>query len=433
MLRDRNNMNVGYILGGVAATTVIILIGGNIYADKKLQDFYQLNHNSALQIKVNTFDMGLLSGEAKSTVSLNLDPCHPQDKLSFEVIDTIKRHPTGYVIHSRILYPYQTEQNLKRIFGQQDPLRLETKIKWSGAAQFHLSSPVIEHKDDDFFFQSKGMDLKFNLSPTDYKHFQDFSLVIPAITIGDQSNYFALEQFNAKTNHMHLSKIIPNATSEASAHLIRFKSYSPHSYGVDVNLQQLKAKSQILSNNKLLNLKNSFEIEKITLADAATTGKVKFNLSVNELDAAKFQTFYDVIDRNSTVCNPNAEQEILNAFLDMLGQGVKVASKENIFSLGKSQITTEFEATLNKGKYDNLDMFVAALPMQLTAQGRLETSRAFIHDILTLSPQHDQNTSMEQVETIIQQLSAQGMLKEDGNRLVSRFEYKFGEPRFSNY
>lgn len=426
-------MKVGYIIGGVTATTLAIFIGGNLYADKKLKSFYQLNHNSALHIKVSEFNMGFLSGEAKSTVSLNLDPCHPQDKLSFEIIDTIKRHPTGYVIHSRILYPYETEQNLKRLFGQQDPLNIETKIKWSGAAKLHLNSPVVDHKDGDFFFQSKGMDLTFDVSSKDHKHFQNISLNIPAITLGDASNYFALEQLNAKANQMHLSKIIPNTVSEVSAHLMRFKSYSSYSYGVDVNLQQLKAKNQVSSKNNVFNFKNNFEINKIMLADSTSTGKLKLNLAINDLDSAKFQTFYDVINRNSNICNPNADHEILKAFLDVLGQGIKIDSKDNIFSLGDSQITSEFEATLNKGKYDNLEMLTAALPMQLTAQGRLETSRAFIHEMLKFSPPHHQTNSVEQVEAIIQQLSMQGMLKADGEQLVSRFEYKFGEPRFSNY
>ena len=170
------------------------------------------------------------------------------------------------------------------------------------------------------------------------------------------------------------------------------------------------------------------------LNEKTDTGKLKFNVDIKEVNEKLFQDFYEVIDKNSSVCNKNADQEILQAFLKVLGQGISIESKENLFSFNeKSQFSADFEASLNKGDYKNLELLMTVLPMQLTAQGRLETSKTFLNDLLSIGANQTNFQQSGYLDGLIENLIIQGMAQHHGDKLVSRFEYKFGEPRFSNY
>ena len=427
-------MNIKYIIGGITVTAITIITGGSLYADQKLEKIYQMQHDSALKIKVNEFDMGLLSGKAKTTVSLALDPCYPENTLSFEVMEDIKRNFTGYTITSRIAYPYEVEQQLKRFFNDQDPLTLTSQLYWSGKAKLHLHSPTLQHQEGDFFLQSKGIDFKLDLAEQDYKHLKDISLIVPSVTFRDQQNYFEVNNLKFNTNDLHLAKLIPNSKSIFSADAIRIKSYSTYGKNIDFNFEKLNGLTENILKDQAFQLKNSFSIEEIQMGEQSTKGTLKFNLAITDVDEKLFQNFYQVIDRNSSVCNSNADQEVLQAFLKVLGQGLKIESKENIIAFNnESQLRADFEASLNKGNYQNLDTLMATLPMQLTAQGRVETSKEFLAHLVSLGQASTITNKSDYVDGLIQNLMVQGMLQTQGNKLVSRFEYKFGEPRFTNY
>ena len=59
----------------VLATTVI---GGNLYADKGLNSYYQQNQKSNLMsLQYHNFNMGAMQGSADWVAEFTIDPCIP--------------------------------------------------------------------------------------------------------------------------------------------------------------------------------------------------------------------------------------------------------------------------------------------------------------------------------------------------------------------
>ena len=426
-------MNNKLIIGGAGLGILAIFGGGNLYADQQLKKFYHSAQHSTLKVTTNEYNMGLFSGQAKKTVSLMLDPCQPDDLLSFDVIDHIKRGVTGYNIESRIALPAETEKQLKSFFNNKDPLSLDTQVSWFGKVKLHLHSPEIKHQKDNIILESKGIDFKLNTNTKDPKSFYDLDLSIPLIIATDQDNQFELKNLKLKGDQFHLSKLLPSSVSTFSTDKFRIKNHSISEQPFDLNLENMKGKSEnIIKDNKLY-LKNTFEIQSVQLNQQSEKGALKFNFNALDIDAKAFEAFYAVVDRNSTTCAPNADKENIEALIKVLEKGVKIESKDNVFAFHpNSQLRLDTEAKFTAGKYDNIDMLIAALPTQLTAEGQITTSKTFINDLLSIGQKSALSNNPAQLDRMIEGMIAQGMLKQNGNQLISKFEYKFGEPRFLN-
>lgn len=417
-------------LGGALGACAVIITGGNLYADQKLKDFYQNStHNSGLSIKSTEFDMGLLSGHATSTVEFILDPCQPNDKISIQVTDQISRGIFGYTSTSKIHYSDKVKTELNKFFGQQEPLLIKTSLNWLGNAKVNITSPAIDHKDAEFYLNSKGVELSFESNNKDFKLIKNIVFNMPSLTVGDNENYFSMDKLHLNANQVHMTQIINNSDIDLSLNLMRIKTYGP--YPTDFNIEKINTLSKTKIDNDLLNITNQFKIGNFSLPNANKTGNLQFNFDIKDINSTALQAMYNTIEEGSKTCQPDNEQKIIQAMLDIFEHGAKIESKNNLIKIGESTLASEFSAILGKGQYDNIDMFAAAAPMQFTAEGRVDTSRAFILELLKLNPrQADQADA--QVDQVIAQLQSQGMLKQEGQKITSKFEYKYGAPRFTN-
>lgn len=417
-------------LGGTLGACAVIITGGNLYADQKLKDFYQHStQSSGLSIKSNEFDMGLFSGHAKSTVEFILDPCKPNDKISFQVTDQISRGIFGYTSTSKINYSDEIKGDLQKFFGSKEPLIIKTSLNWLGNANVNISSPAINHKDGTFFLNSKGLDLTFDSSNKDIHLLKNIVLNAPSFSVGDHENYFSMDKLHMTANQVHTSQIIDDSDIHLSLNLMRIKTFGP--YPQDINIEKISTTSQTNINKNLLNVSNQFKVGKFSMPNTNKTGNLQFNLDIKDIDSTKLQTMYTTIEDTSKTCQADSDQKIMQAMLDIFEQGVKIESKNNLIKIGETTLASEFSANLSKGQYDNIEMFAAAAPMQFTAEGRVDTSRAFILELLKLNPRQAAQADA-QVDQVIAQLQSQGMLKQEGQKITSKFEYKYGAPRFTN-
>lgn len=417
-------------MGGAVGVGIITVAGGNIYADQKLKAFYQEpKDKSSLSYVVQNYDMGLMSGTVKSTVHLVWDPCQPNAKSSFEVTDHISRGLFGYTINTEITYPENFKKDLTKVFGNQQPLNIESKINWLGQLKVHITSPVIDHKEDGLVFNSKGLDTTFKYNTNEPYLLKDLEFNLPSITVSDEQNYFSLDKLNLTANKMHLYQIIDGAESKISLNHLRFKTYLGQS--TDFNLENLSGFSKVNISKDLLDLDSEFKVGKFSIPQSDEFGKLETNFSIKDVDANKLKEMYAVMDEMATTCSPDADAQLQRVGLAVLEKGLKVESKNNSIKLGDTDLKADFSAQLDKADYANLSAFLSAAPMKATAEGRIETTKAFVTQVLKLNPQ-TASLASDQTEQVLQQLSQQGMIKVAGDKITSQFEYKFGSPRFVN-
>ena len=129
-------------VGGVVAVATLA-VGGNLYADKSLQTYYQQEAKQPsknLSLNYQNFQMGALQGSADWTAELILDPCKPKEVIKLTGRDQIKRSWNGYQIQSDVKV-VQADSALKSLVNQ--PLKLNTHVNWLGTMKSTLTTPVI--------------------------------------------------------------------------------------------------------------------------------------------------------------------------------------------------------------------------------------------------------------------------------------------------
>ena len=171
-------------LGGfvVLATAAI---GGNLYADKSLNSYYQQNQKTNLvSMQYKNFNMGAMQGSADWTAQLSFDPCKPKDVLMLTGTDEIKRSWNGYHIESKINLQ-QGNEVFQKILKQ--PLTAQTRIDWLGVVHSSLTTPVFEKNDADIQTRIDSMTFKMDAkSKGNQLEILNAKLQIPNMTVSDK-------------------------------------------------------------------------------------------------------------------------------------------------------------------------------------------------------------------------------------------------------
>jgi hypothetical protein len=430
-------MSIKYVIGGVVAVGATTLVGGNLYADQQLKSFYQQEVKSAdkkmINIKVNHLNMGALSGEADYILSIMPDPCQPQDKFDLHIKDKITRQLTGYKIDSTVVLPENIEKTLKPIFSGQAPVAMQSTLSWTGNIHVKASSPAIDYNKDNQYVQSKGIVLEFDTNKKDYQLMKDIHLDMPSLVVRNDSSYFALDKLNFEADHIHYKKILPKSSSALTLNQLKFNTYTEQR-PIEVNVQQFKLSNQSEVKNQKFSNMNTFEIGKFKLPASEEFGKLAMNFDIKDIDAVKLQALLDELDKSGQECQATeqAQEKLMQAALQVLEQGIKFESKNNVITLGDKTLTANIEGTLPQGQYGTMMNFISAAPTKVSVTGQAESSKAFVKELMKLNPAMAAQADDRMVDEMLKQFQMQGMLKVEGDKLISKFEYQAGQPRFTN-
>lgn len=430
-------MALWYWFGGVAGAGMIAVAGGNLYADQQLKKFYQdvevKEPNKMVSLQIKDLQLGIMGGHADYVLTFQNDPCQPEEKYEFQIHDQIQRKVTGYQIDSRVTLPKELNDKLKIYFADKPPVSLRTKLNWLGVPHTTLSSPAINYQKDDFYLQSKGAVLQFNIDRKDKELLKNFKLELPSFILRDDRNYFALDQLLLSIDQYHPEKLQLESTSILTLNHLKFKSYAIQP--VSLNLEQIKGLSHSFIKSGKAHFDNSFEVGTVRLADTEKTGKVNFNLNIRDVDAASFQNFVNEISRMQQQCeiDPNKRDKEFRAILPIFSHGFRIESKNNFMAFNdQSSLKTSFEVKFPKGQYQDMDSLGQAVVNATHVTGDLETTRLFIKDVMSLGSNMQANADDQMVDLMISNMQSQGRIKVNGNTLTSKFVYQGGQPRFIN-
>ena len=418
-------------LGGfvVLATAAI---GGNLYADKSLNSYYQQNQKTNLvSMQYKNFNMGAMQGSADWTAQLSFDPCKPKDVLMLTGTDEIKRSWNGYHIESKINLQ-QGNEVFQKILKQ--PLTAQTKIDWLGVVHSSLTTPVFEKNDADIQTRIDSMTFKMDAkSKGNQLEILNAKLQIPNMTVSDKLGHVQMREVEFETTQGLNSTFDEGKTQLNIASIKR----------TDRDVQQFGSgefKDFVLVMNtgidkQTVNFDTQLNIKEVVMHKIPTFQKLQMNFNLKALNKQKVQDFFDLLEKNSEVCIAKEElsQELANSLLSIVNEGFTFESQNNQIKLGEGFAKAGLSGKVMPGHQSSFASLVKMAPSLVEYQANVEYDKQIMKTLMSNYLQQGSKTlSDQELEQMLNGMQQAMQAKRDGDVLKIGIEYKYGEKKFLN-
>ncbi|WP_171262984.1 DUF945 family protein [Acinetobacter sp. ANC 4169] len=413
----------------VLATTVI---GGNLYADKSLNSYYQQNQKSnSLSIQYKNFNMGPMQGSADWVAEFTLDPCKPKDVLILNGTDAIKRSWNGYHIES-LIHLKQGNQVFQTLLKQ--PLTAQTKIDWLGVIHSSLTTPVYEKNDAETQTRIDPMTFKIAAkSNADQLDIHNLKFQIPNITVNDKLGHVQMRDLEFETNQGSNSVLDEGKTRLNIASIQR----------TDRNVQQFgsgELKNFALMVNtgvdqQLVNFDTQLKIGEMTMPKTPSMRDFQMNMNLKALNKQKIQTFFDLLEKNTEVCESKKElsQDVVNSFLAIVNEGFSFESENNQIKVGDGYAKASLTGKVMPGHQTSFESLFKMAPNLVEYQANVEYDKQIMKIIMkNYLQQGGKALSDQELEQMLNGMQQSLQAKREGDILKVGIEYKYGEKKFLN-
>ena len=407
-------------------------IGGNLYADKSLNSYYQQNQkNNLVSIQYKNFNMGAMQGSADWTAQFNFDPCKPKDVLMLSGTDEIKRSWNGYHIESKI-HLQQGNEAFQRMLKQ--PLNAQTKIDWLGVVHSSLTIPVFEKNDADIQTRIDPMTFRLDAKSKDNQlKILNAKLEIPNMTVSDKLGHLEMREVAFETSQGL------NSTFDAGKTQLNIASIKR----TDRNVRQLGSGEfkdfALVMNTDIdkhtVNFDTQLNIKEVVMPKIPTFQKLQMNFNLKALNKQKIQTFFDLLEKNSEVCVAKDElsQELADSFLSIINEGFIFESQNNQIKLGESYAKASLNGKVMPGHQSSFASLVKMAPSLVEYQANIEYDKQIMKTLMGNYLQQGGKTfSDQELEQMLNGMQQAMQAKREGDVLKIGIEYKYGEKKFLN-
>jgi len=418
-------------LGGLVVLATAA-IGGNLYADKSLDLYYQQNQkNNLVSIQYKNFNMGAMQGSADWAAQLSFDPCKPKEVLMLTGKDEIKRSWNGYHIESKINLQ-QGSEVFQKILKQ--PLTAQTKIDWLGVVHSSLTTPVFEKNDADIQTRIDSMTFKIDAkSKDDQLKILNAKLEIPNMTVSDKLGHLEMREVELETTQ-GLSSILDEGKTQLNIASIK---------RTDRNVQQLGSgefKNFALMMNMgidqhTVNFDTQLNIKEVVMHKIPTLQKLQMNFNLKALNKQKVQAFFDLLEKNSEVCVAKEEltPELANRFLSIVNEGFSFESQNNQSNLGEGFAKASLSGKVMPGHQSSFASLVKMAPSLVEYQANIEYDKQIMKTLMSnYMQQGGKALSDQELEQMLNGMQQAVQAKREGDVLKIGIEYKYGEKKFLN-
>lgn len=418
-------------LGGLVVLATAA-IGGNLYADKSLDLYYQQNQkNNLVSIQYKNFNMGAMQGSADWAAQLSFDPCKPKEVLMLTGKDEIKRSWNGYHIESKINLQ-QGSEVFQKILKQ--PLTAQTKIDWLGVVHSSLTTPVFEKNDADIQTRIDSMTFKIDAkSKDDQLKILNAKLEIPNMTVSDKLGHLEMREVELETTQ-GLSSILDEGKTQLNIASIK---------RTDRNVQQLGSgefKNFALMMNMgidqhTVNFDTQLNIKEVVMHKIPTLQKLQMNFNLKALNKQKVQAFFDLLEKNSEVCVAKEEltPELANRFLSIVNEGFAFESQNNQINLGEGFAKASLSGKVMPGHQSSFASLVKMAPSLVEYQANIEYDKQIMKTLMSnYMQQGGKALSDQELEQMLNGMQQAVQAKREGDVLKIGIEYKYGEKKFLN-
>lgn len=418
-------------LGGLVVLATAA-IGGNLYADKSLDLYYQQNQKTNLvSIQYKNFNMGAMQGSADWAAQLSFDPCKPKDVLMLTGKDEIKRSWNGYHIESKINLQ-QGSEVFQKILKQ--PLTAQTKIDWLGVVHSSLTTPVFEKNDGDTQTRIDSMTFKVDAkSKDDQLKILNAKLEIPNMTVSDKLGHLEMREVELETTH-GLSSTLDEGRTQLNIASIKRTDRNVQQFGSG-EFKDFALMMNTGIDQHTVNFDTQLNIKEVVMHKIPTLQKLQMNFNLKALNKQKVQAFFDLLEKNSEVCVAKEEltPELANRFLSIVNEGFAFESQNNQINLGEGFAKASLSGKVMPGHQSSFASLVKMAPSLVEYQANVEYDKQIMKTLMSNYMQQGGKTlSDQELEQMLNGMQQAVQAKREGDVLKIGIEYKYGEKKFLN-
>ena len=418
-------------LGGLVVLATAA-IGGNLYADKSLDLYYQQNQKTNLvSIQYKNFNMGAMQGSADWAAQLSFDPCKPKDVLMLTGKDEIKRSWNGYHIESKINLQ-QGSEVFQKILKQ--PLTAQTKIDWLGVVHSSLTTPVFEKNDADTQTRIDSMTFKVDAkSKDDQLKILNAKLEIPNMTVSDKLGHLEMREVELETTQ-GLSSTLDEGKTQLNIASIKRTDRNVQQFGSG-EFKDFALMMNTGIDQHTVNFDTQLNIKEVVMHKIPTLQKLQMNFNLKALNKQKVQAFFDLLEKNSEVCVAKEEltPELANRLLSIVNEGFAFESQNNQINLGEGFAKASLSGKVMPGHQSSFASLVKMAPSLVEYQANVEYDKQIMKTLMSNYMQQGGKTlSDQELEQMLNGMQQAVQAKRKGDVLKIGIEYKYGEKKFLN-
>lgn len=419
-------------VGGVVAVATLA-VGGNLYADKSLQTYYQQEAKQPtknLSLNYQNFQMGALQGSADWTAELILDPCKPKEVIKLTGRDQIKRSWNGYQIQSDVKV-VQADSALKSLVNQ--PLKLNTHVNWLGTMKSTLTTPVIVRNEAKIQTRLDPVTLEYRAKPVnDQLQMQDLELDIPNLTVMDAETHFQMTGLKIETNQGLNGNYLEAGKTTVQMDLLKMADRGLNN-PISAELKNYRVEAESDLTDRVLNTKMAVQVGEMKMTFSPVIQNVKFNFNVQDVNRAKLQALFDIIEKseNSCLAQEKLLQDLEPALLAVINEGFKFDSSDNQIKIGTGEAKASLTGRFMPSHQKTLKGMVAMVPSLVEYKADVQFDKNMVASIMNSIPgKAGLSMSDQDIETMLSSMQQSGQLKRDGDVMKMSMEYKYGEKKF---
>lgn len=419
-------------VGGVVAVATLA-VGGNLYADKSLQTYYQQEAKQPtknLSLNYQNFQMGALQGSADWTAELILDPCKPKEVIKLTGRDQIKRSWNGYQIQSDVKV-VQADSALKSLVNQ--PLKLNTHVNWLGTMKSTLTTPVIVRNEAKIQTRLDPVTLEYRAKPVnDQLQMQDLKLDIPNLTVMDAETHFQMTGLKIETNQGLNGNYLEAGKTTVQMDLLKMADRGLNN-PISAELKNYRVEAESDLTDRVLNTKMAVQVGEMKMTFSPVMQNVKFNFNLQDVNRAKLQALFDIIEKseNSCLAQEKLLQDLEPALLAVINEGFKFDSSDNQIKIGTGEAKASLTGRFMPSHQKTLKGMVAMVPSLVEYKADVQFDKNMVASIMNSIPgKAGLSMSDQDIETMLSSMQQSGQLKRDGDVMKMSMEYKYGEKKF---
>lgn len=419
-------------VGGIVAVATLA-VGGNLYADKSLQTYYQQEAKQPsknLSLNYQNFQMGVLQGSADWTAELILDPCKPKEVIKLTGRDQIKRSWNGYQIQSDVKV-VQADSALKSLVNQ--PLKLNTHVNWLGTMKSTLTTPVIVRNEAKIQTRLDPVTLEYRAKPVnDQLQMQDLKLDIPNLTVMDAETHFQMTGLKIETNQGLNGNYLEAGKTTVQMDLLKMADRGLNN-PISAELKNYRVEAESDLTDRVLNTKMAVQVGEMKMTFSPVMQNVKFNFNVQDVNRAKLQALFDIIEKseNSCLAQEKLLQDLEPALLAVINEGFKFDSSDNQIKIGTGEAKASLTGRFMPSHQKTFKGMVAMVPSLVEYKADVQFDKNMVASIMNSIPGKEGLSMLDQdIETMLSSMQQSGQLKRDGDVMKMSMEYKYGEKKF---
>lgn len=419
-------------VGGVIAVATLA-VGGNLYADKSLQTYYQQEvkqPSKNLSLNYKNFQMGAFQGQADWTADLVLDPCKPKDVIKMSGRDHIQRSWNGYQIQSDIKV-VQADSTFKPLLNQ--PLKLQTHVNWLGTMDSTLTTPEIVRNEAKMQTRLDPITLEYRTkSVDDQLQVQDLTLKIPNLTVIEEDTHFQMTGLTLETNQGLNGNYLEAGKTKVHMDLLKMSDRGLNN-PMSAELKNYRIETESDLTERVLNTKFSIQADEMKVPYSPVMQNIQFNFNLQDVNRAKLQAFFDIVEKseNSCLAQEKLLQDLEPALLAVINEGFKFDSSDNQIKIGAGEAKASLAGRFMPSHQKTLKGMVAMVPSLVEYKADMQFDKNMVASIMNSLPgKGSQAMSDQDIETMLSSMQQSGQLKRDGDVLKMSMEYKYGEKKF---